>query len=60
MKLCEWKMGEPCPVCEAEVWPLEMMEHAKTHDLATGMVFIQRVLYFTIKNQSSDTKGEQA
>jgi len=54
MKSYEWKMGEPCPVCGAEVPPtIEMMEHTEIHNLATGMVFAQRVLYFNIKNQNS-------
>lgn len=58
MKSYEWKMGDPCPFCGVSVYPMEMMDHAKTHDLATGMVFMQRVLYFNLKNQSFEQRDE--
>jgi len=53
----EWEMGDPCPVC-GEDHPNKMMDHAKEHGLATGMIFLQRVLYFNIKNEEFTFRGE--
>ena len=45
----EWKTGDPCPVCGVNYPMGEMMDHARSHDPPTGLMFLSRVLYFHLK-----------
>lgn len=42
----EWKTGDPCPICGMKVSMGKMMDHARSHDPPTGLMFLSSVLYF--------------
>ena len=54
MTFYEWKMSDNCPVCGEEVKPNMMMEHAEKHKPMGALIFLKRVLYFTIDHGSKE------